>query len=106
MNSIYEPTAAFADAMAAFDKAERACSPNVVSIVLDLEIADLFDALADKGIAVLVADQKAWRESVQVSGTDPRCAWSADSGAKVALEAFLCDRDSRDEASAVLKAGA
>ncbi|WP_423487927.1 hypothetical protein [Mycobacteroides sp. PCS013] len=106
MTITFDPAPAFADAMAAFDKAERACSPNVVNIVLDLEIADLFERLGNRGIAVLVADQKAWRESVQVSGTDPRCAWSVDGDAEDALETFFCDRDSRDEASAVLKAGA
>lgn len=106
MSITFDPAPAFADAMAAFDKAEAACSPNVVNIVLDLEIADLFDALADKGIAVLVADQKAWRESVQVSGTDPRCAWSADSGAEVALVGFFTDRDNRDERSATIRVGA
>ncbi|AMT72075.1 hypothetical protein [Mycobacteroides immunogenum] len=106
MTITFDPALAFADAMAAFDEAERACSPSVVDIVLDLEIADLFEALADKGIAVLVADQKAWRESVKVSGTDPRCAWSADGGAEVALVGFFTDRENRDEASAALKAGA
>lgn len=105
MTITFDPTPAFAEALAAFDKAERACSPSVVNIVLDLEIADLFAALSDKGIAVLIANQKAWCESVAESGTDPRCVWTADTGAEVALLDFFTDRDTRDEASAVLKAG-
>lgn len=106
MTITYDPTLAFAEAMAAFDKAEQACSPSVVNTVLDLQISDLFDALADKGIAVLVANQKAWHESVKKAGTDPRCVWSAEDGAEVALVDFFTDRDSREGASAALKAGA
>jgi hypothetical protein len=105
MTVTYDPAITFDGLMAAFDKAERACSPSVVDIVLDLEIADLFEQLGNRGIAVLIANQNAWRESVNKSGTDPRCAWSADSGAEVALVEFFTDRDKRDEASAALKAG-
>ncbi|WP_195173498.1 hypothetical protein [Mycobacteroides abscessus] len=102
MTITYDPNPTFDELMAAFDKAEAACSPNVVNIVLDLEIADLFERLANRGIAVLIANRNAWCESAEVSGTDPRFAWSAEA----ALETFFCDRDSRDEASAALKAGA
>lgn len=105
MTSTFDPTPAFVEAMAAFDEAERACSPSIVNVILDLEIADLFDALADKGIAVLVSNQHAWHESVKVSGTDPRCVWTADGGAEVALVKFFTDRDSREVAGAALKAG-
>ncbi|MEC4836841.1 hypothetical protein R2362_20100 [Mycobacteroides chelonae] len=87
MTSTFDPMSAFVEAMAAFDKAEEECSPNVASIILDLEIADLFDALAGKGIAVLVSNQRAWCESVRVSDTDPRCVWTDDTGAEVALKA-------------------
>lgn len=78
--------------------------PTVVNIILDLEIADLFERLGNRGIAVLVANQKAWRESVKKSGTDPRCAWTADATAEVVLVEFFTDRDNRDKASDVLKA--
>lgn len=106
MTITFDPNPTFDELMAAFDKAERECSPSVVNIVLDLEIADLFERLGNRGIAVLVANQKAWRESVKESGTDPRCAWTADGTAERALVEFFTDRDSRDKASAVLKAGA
>ncbi|AWG57942.1 hypothetical protein [Mycobacteroides abscessus] len=106
MTITFDPNPTFDELMAAFDKAERECSPSVVSIVLDLEIADLFERLGNRGIAVLVANQKAWRESVKESGTDPRCAWTADPIAEGALVEFFTDRDGRDKASAVLKAGA
>lgn len=106
MNMTYDPAITFDELMAAFDKAEKECSPNVASIVLDLEIADLFEQLGNRGIAVLVANQKAWQESAKKSGTDPRCAWTADSSAEAALVEFFTDRDSREESSAVLKAGA
>lgn len=102
----FDPNPTFEQLMAAFDKAERACSPSVVNIILDLQIADLFERLGNRGIAVLVANQKAWRESVKESGTDPRCAWTADTTAEGALVEFFTDRDSRDKASAVLKADA
>lgn len=98
----FDPNPTFDELMAAFDKAERECSPSVVNIVLDLEIADLFERLGNRGIAVLVANQKAWRESVKESGTDPRCAWTAE----VLLVEFFTDRDNRDKASAALKADA
>ncbi|AMU29813.1 hypothetical protein A3N97_03805 [Mycobacteroides abscessus] len=106
MTITFDPNPTFDELMAAFDKAERACSPSVVNIVLDLEIADLFERLGNLGIAVLVANQKAWRESVEESGTDPRCAWTADGGAERALIEVFTDRDSRDKARAVLKADA
>ncbi|WP_255788118.1 hypothetical protein [Mycobacteroides abscessus] len=106
MTITFDPNPTFDELMAAFDKAEQKCSPSVVNIVLDLEIADLFERLGNRGIAVLVANQKAWRESVKESGTDPRCAWTADGGAEGALVEFFTDRDSRHKASAVLKAGA
>lgn len=106
MTITFDPNPTFDELMAAFDKAEQKCSPSVVNIVLDLEIADLFERLGNRGIAVLVANQKAWRESVKESGTDPRRAWTADGGAERALIEFFTDRDSRDKASAVLKAGA
>lgn len=105
MTVTFDPAITFDELMAAFDKAERACSPCVVDVILDLEIADLFDALADKGIAVLIANQKAWQESVKESGTDPRRVWSADGSAEATLVEFFTDRDSRDGASAALKAG-
>lgn len=104
MTITFDPNPTFDELMAAFDKAERACSPSVVNIVLDLEIADLFERLGNRGIAVLVANQKAWRESVKESGTDPRCAWTADGGAELALIEFFADRDSRDKASAAIRA--
>lgn len=100
MTITFDPNPTFDELMAAFDKAERECSPSVVNIVLDLEIADLFADLADKGIAVLIANRNAWCESAEVSGTDPRFAWSAEA----ALEDFFCDRDGRDEASAAIRA--
>lgn len=100
MTITFDPNPTFDELMAAFDKAERECSPSVVNIVLDLEIADLFADLADKGVAVLIANRNAWCESAEVSGTDPRFAWSAEA----ALETFFCDRDSRDEASAAIRA--
>ncbi|ALM17970.1 hypothetical protein [Mycobacteroides abscessus] len=104
MTITFDPNPTFDELMAAFDKAERACSPTVVNIVLDLEIADLFERLGSHGIAVLVANQKAWRESVKESGTDPRSAWTADGGAERALVEFFTDRDSRDKASAAIRA--
>lgn len=104
MTITFDPNPTFDELMAAFDKAERECSPSVVNIVLDLEITDLFERLGNRGIAVLVANQKAWRESVKESGTDPRCAWTADGTAEVALVEFFTDRDSRDKASAVIRA--
>lgn len=100
MTITFDPNPTFDELMAAFDKAERECSPSVVNIVLDLEIADLFADLADKGIAVLIANRNAWCESAEVSGTDPWFAWSAEA----ALEDFFCDRDGRDEASAAIRA--
>lgn len=106
MTIAFDPNPTFVELMAAFDKAEAACSPNVANTVLDLQIADLFERLSNRGIAVLVANQKAWRESVKESGTDPRCAWTTDTTAEGALVEFFTDRDSRDKASAVLKAGA
>lgn len=106
MTITFDPNPTFDELMAAFDKAEQKCSPSVVNIVLDLEIADLFERLGNRDIAVLVANQKAWRESVKESGTDPRCTWTADGGAEGALVEFFTDRDSRHKASAVLKAGA
>lgn len=104
MTITYDPNPTFDELMAAFDKAVQKCSPNVASIVLDLEIADLFERLGNRGIAVLVANQKAWRESVKESGTDPRCAWTADTIAEGALVEFFTDRDSRDKASAAIRA--
>lgn len=106
MTMTFDPNPTFDELMAAFDKAEQKCSPNVANNILDLQIADLFERLGSRGIAVLVANQKAWRESVKESGTDPRCAWTADGGAERALIEFFTDRDSRDKARAVLKADA
>lgn len=106
MTITFDPNPAFDELIAAFDKAEEECSPNVASIVLDLEIADLFERLGNHGIAVLVANQKAWRESVNESGADPRCAWTTDSTAEAALVEFFTDRGNRDKASAAIKAGA
>lgn len=100
MTMTYDPAITFDELMAAFDKAEKECSPNVASIVLDLEIADLFERLGNHGIAVLVANRNAWCESAEVSGTDPRFAWSAEA----ALEAFFTDREGRDESSAAIRA--
>lgn len=84
----FDPAITFDGLMAAFDKAERACSPSVVDIVLDLEIADLFERLGNRGIAVLVANQKAWRESAGVSGIDPRYGW----GVMVDVAEIVIDR--------------
>lgn len=103
MTITFDPNPMFVEAMAAFDKAEAACSPNVANTVLDLQIADLLDALANKGIAVLIANQKAWRESAKVSKIDPRYAWSADDGAEAALVEFFTDRDTRPDASAAIR---
>lgn len=100
MTITFDPNPAFNELMAAFDKAEAACSPSVVNNILDLQIADLFAALANKGIAVLIANRNAWCESAEASGTDPRFPWSAEA----ALEDFFCDRDGRDEASAAIRA--
>ncbi len=85
MTITFDPNPTFTEAMAAFDKAEAECSPNVASIVLDLEIADLFEQLGNRGIAVLVANQKAWCASVTKSGTDPRYAWTPESATDAAL---------------------
>ncbi|WP_025088814.1 hypothetical protein [Mycobacteroides abscessus] len=104
MTTTFDPAPTFDELMVAFDKAERACSPSVVNIILDLEIADLFEKLGNHGIAVLVANQKAWRESVKKSGTDPRCAWTADSSAEAALVEFSSDRGSRHGANTTLRA--
>ncbi|AKP59803.1 hypothetical protein [Mycobacteroides abscessus] len=104
MTITFDPNPTFDELMAAFDKAEQKCSPNVANNVLDLQIADLFERLGNRGIAVLVANQKAWRESVKESGTDPQCAWTADATAEVVLVEFFTDRDNRDKASAVIRA--
>ncbi|MGH3955917.1 MAG: hypothetical protein ACRDTI_17990 [Mycobacterium sp.] len=101
MTVTFDPAPAFTEAMAAFDKAEQACEPTVMDIITDLEIADLIDELGNRGIAVLVANQKAWRESAAVSGVDPRTSW-----AEVAIDGFFLDREKREVFSDALKAGA
>ncbi|SIH15472.1 Uncharacterised protein [Mycobacteroides abscessus subsp. abscessus] len=91
---------------AAIDTGERR-TPTVMEIIAGLDLEDAIKDLVARGevCAVYAWHQQAWREAVEVSGIDPRNGWTDEGAAKAALVDFFTDRDARQPASAILKAG-
>ncbi|MEC4840516.1 hypothetical protein R2360_13615 [Mycobacteroides chelonae] len=103
MRRAFDPTAEFDSAMAAFDKAEQACALTIDDVALRADIAELIEAVPIR------ERRRAWAQAANDCGVDPRHGWylfSATITTEGALLDFFTDRDMRDEASALLKAGA
>lgn len=98
--TIFDPAPEFAETMAAFDAAERACALTAGDVTLRADIAELIEAVSIR------ERRRAWVQAADNSGIDPRNSWYLFSGAiSEALVDFFTDRDAREPASAVLKAG-
>ncbi len=99
----FDPNPEFVSALTAFDKADRACALTVGDVALRADIADLI-------VSVPIQERRrAWVQAADESGADPRHGWYVFSGTittEGALVDFFTDRDSRESASAILKAGA
>lgn len=83
------------------------CVPTVITVIAGLDIEDAAKELVARGevCAVYAWHQQAWREAVEASGIDPQNGWMDESTAEAALVDFFTDRDARQPASAILKAG-
>lgn len=92
---------------AAIDTGERRRTPTVMEIIAGLDLEDAINDLVARGevCAVYAWHQQAWLEAVEVSGIDPRNGWTDESDAEAALVDFFTDRDARQTASTILKAG-
>ncbi|MGH3953693.1 MAG: hypothetical protein ACRDTI_06620 [Mycobacterium sp.] len=102
LNATFDPTPEFADAIAAFEKAEQACALTAGDVALRADIAELIEAVPFQ------ERRRAWVHAAEDAGTDPRIGWYVFGAAisEAALVDFFTDRDSRGLASAALKAGA
>lgn len=98
MTITFDPAPEFNSAIAAFDKAERACALTAGDVTLRADIAELLE------VVPMRERRRAWVQAAEDSGTDPRNGWYLFAGAisEAALTDFFTDRDARHSASAVL----
>ena len=103
MSLAFDPAPQFDSALAAFDKADQACALTVGDVALRADIAELI-------VSVPIRERRrAWAQAADDCGVDPRHGWylfSATITTEGALLDFFTDRDTRDESSALIKAGA